>query len=219
MNTNDDITGGSPMHAQEISDRELGERILLIESMMQAGRKTTEYWGWNFLLWGVAYLVAIAWASFLPYQPARQFGWPVTMIVAVLLTITIARRRTRNQPRTEKSRHVQAIWTAVGSGIFVFAFSGGLSGHLGPHTLMPAVETLLGVAHIASGISLRWKTQIAVGLLWWLAAIVSCFVSNNGVGYVFLAATLVCMIGFGIYLMVRESRDRARTRATQVQHA
>jgi hypothetical protein len=34
-----------------------------------------------------------------------------------------------------------------------------------------------------------------------------------------LAATLVCNIGFGIYLMVRESRDKARTRLAEVQHA
>ncbi len=36
---------------------------------------------------------------------------------------------------------------------------------------------------------------------------------------VFLAATLVCMIGFGIYLMVRESRAKAQARAGLVRHA
>jgi hypothetical protein len=37
------------------------------------------------------------------------------------------------------------------------------------------------------------------------------------VAYTFLAATLVCNIGFGIYLMIRESRSKAR--AGEVQHA
>ena len=84
---------------------------------------------------------------------------------------------------------------------------------------MAAIEVMLGIAHVGSGIFLRWQTQIVVGALWWAAAIASCFVRGNGVAYVFLAATLVCNIGFGIYLMIRESRDKALARAAGVQHA
>jgi hypothetical protein len=84
---------------------------------------------------------------------------------------------------------------------------------------MAAIEVMLGIAHVASGSFLRWPTQIVVGALWWAAAIASCFVSGNGVAYVFLSATFVCMIGFGVYLMIRESRDKARARGARVQHA
>src|ERR1700679_2401680 len=120
-------TGGSPMN-----EREIGERIALIESMMQAGRKTTEYWGWNFLLWGIAYLVAVAWSSFLPQAGGPRLAWAVTMVVSVLLTIGIARRRSCNKPRTAQSRGVLAIWKGVGWGIFVFAFPDAYSGHYHP---------------------------------------------------------------------------------------
>jgi hypothetical protein len=210
----DGNTGGSPM-----SEREIGERIALIESMMQAGRKTTEYWGWNFLLWGIAYLVAVAWSSLFPQAGGPRLAWAVTMIVSVLLTIGIARRRSGNKPRTEKSRGVLAIWKGVGWGIFVFAFPVAYSGHFHPQSFMAAIETMLGIAHVASGIFLRWQTQTVVGGLWWAAAIATCFVSGNGIAYVFLAATFVCNIGFGIYLMIRESRDKARARGAEVQHA
>ena len=212
MDGDGNTVGGSAMN-----EREIGERIALIESMMREGRRRTEYWGWNFLLWGVAYLIAIGWSSFLP--AGRALAWPVTMILAAMLTIGIARRRMHNQPRTEKSRGIQAIWTAVGSGIFVFAFPVAFSGHFQAQSFMAAIETLLGVAYVGSGLTLRWTTQIVVGALWWVAAIASCFVEGNGVGYVFLAATFVCMIGFGIYLMIRESRVKARARAAGVQHA
>ena len=124
MDADGRAVGGSAMN-----DHELTERIVLIESMMRAGRKSTEYWGWNFLLWGIAYLVAVAWSSFLPQAGGQWLAWPVTMIVAVVLTIAIARRRTRNKPRTEKSRGLQAIWMAVGWGIFVFAFPVAYSGN------------------------------------------------------------------------------------------
>jgi hypothetical protein len=141
------------------------------------------------------------------------------MIFAVLLTIGIARRRTRNQPRTEKSRALQAIWMAMGCGIFVFAFPVAWSGHFQAQSFIAAIEVMLGIAHVASGSFLRWPLQMVVGALWWVAAIASCFVSENGIAYVFLAATFVCMIGFGIYLMIRESRDKARARGAEVQHA
>ena len=214
MDADGRAVGGSPM-----DDHELTERIVLIESMMQAGRKSTEYWGWNFLLWGIAYLVAVAWSNFLPQAGGRWLAWPVTMIFSVLLTITIARRRMRNKPRTEKSRGLQAIWMAVGWGIFVFAFPVAYSGNFQAQSSTAAIEVMLGIAHVGSGLFLRWQTQIAVGALWWAAAIASCFVSGNGVAYVFLAATLVCNIGFGIYLMIQESRDKALARAAGVQHA
>ena len=209
---------GNAVGGRAMNEREIGERIALIESMMREGRRRTEYWGWNFLLWGVAYLIAIGWSSFFP--AGRALAWPVTMTLAALLTIGIARRRMHNQPRTEKSRGIQAIWTAVGSGIFVFAFPVAFSGHFQAQSFMAAIETLLGVAYVGSGLTLRWTTQIVVGALWWVAAIASCFVrTENGVGIIFLAATFVCMIGFGIYLMIRESRVKARARAAGVQHA
>jgi hypothetical protein len=214
MDADGSAVGGSPMN-----ERELIERLAMIESMMQAGRKSTEYWGWNFLLWGIAYLIAVAWSSLLPQAGGATLAWPVTMILAVLLTIGIARRRMRNKPRTEKSRGIQAIWTAVGCGIFVFAFPVAYTGHLQAQSFMAAIEVMLGIAHVGSGSFLRWPTQIVVGSLWWIAAIASCFLNGNGIAYVFLAATFVCNIGFGIYLMIRESRDKARARAAEVQHA
>ena len=41
---------------------ELKDRLNLIETMIAEGRRTTESWGWTFVLWGVAYYIAIAWA-------------------------------------------------------------------------------------------------------------------------------------------------------------
>lgn len=202
------------MHEQELT-----ERLALIESMMQQGRKSTEYWGWNFLLWGVAYLVATAWSSLLPGAGGRQLAWPVTMIMAAALTALIARRRLRHQPRTERTRGIMATWIAVGCGIFVYCLPVAYSGHWDLHSSMAAIEVLLGAAHLASGITLRWPVQMTVGVLWWAAAVASCFVSANGVGIAFLGATFVCQIGFGLYLMVRESQAKARARAARVQHA
>ena len=42
---------------------DLNERLNLIEAMIAEGRRKTESWGWTFLLWGVAYYVAIGWVA------------------------------------------------------------------------------------------------------------------------------------------------------------
>ena len=44
-------------------EKDLAERVRLIENMMAEGRRKTESWGWTFVLWGVAYYVATAWAT------------------------------------------------------------------------------------------------------------------------------------------------------------
>ena len=214
MDADGNTVGGGAMN-----EREIGERIALIESMMRSGRRSTEYWGWNFLLWGIAYVVAVAWSNLLPHAGGSGVAWLVTMIFASLLTVMIARRRGRHQPHTDRDRSLMAIWTSVGCGIFVFAVPVAATHHLESHAFIAAIEVLLGVAHVASGITLRWPTQVAVGGVWWVAAIASCFVSEGGTAVIFLTATLICNIGFGIYLMIRESRDKARAQAGAVQHA
>lgn len=199
-------------------DREITERLELIESMMKSGRKSTEYWGWTFVLWGIAYFVAVGWSALAPGGNGRALAWPITMIAATLLTVAIGRRRTARKPMTERSRFLTSLWGAVGGGIFIFAFPVAFSGHIEAQSFMAAIEALLGVAHVASGLSLRWKTQVVVGGLWWATAVASCFLSASNVAIAFLAATLVCNIGFGTYLMIREGQEKARAGAGQVQH-
>ena len=89
---------------------DLKDRLKLIESMIAEGRRTTESWGWTFVLWGVAYYVAIAWATW--GQPA--IAWPVTMIAASLLTGVLAARNAGKGPGTTIGRAMMAIWLAMG---------------------------------------------------------------------------------------------------------
>jgi hypothetical protein len=48
---------------ENLPNNELADRLNLIESMISQGRCSLQRWSWNFLLWGVAYYVAIAWAN------------------------------------------------------------------------------------------------------------------------------------------------------------
>ncbi len=197
---------------EQETQEELLTRFELVEMMVKEGRRSTEYWGWTFVLWGAAYLIAIAWSYWLR-QP--NIAWPVTMIAATVLTIVVATRKKRAKPQTPVSRAIGGIWTAVGSAIFIFCFAVGLSGHAEMHSYIATVEILLGVANCAVSIVLRWRGQFFIALLWWISAVATCYVGSQWIMPILVADTLIGLLGFGLYLMYRERRDRR----LRVQHA
>lgn len=198
----------------EINEINVRERLLLIESMIREGRRSTDYWGWIFLLWGVAYLAAIGWTYYLPHP---QYSWPVVMPLAAVASGVIARRKRRRRPKQEnaQSRALGGIWFSTGAAIFLFAFIGGFSGHGEPHLYLFGIEILLGLANAASAFTLRWRPQFLIALIWWGCGIASCFVAVEHLIPLLVLGTLIGNIGFGLYLMRREAVDRTR----QVSHA
>ncbi len=66
MNTNSD-------------ELELKDRLSLIETMIAEGRRTTESWGWTFVLWGASLLRGHFWAAL----GHSYLAWPVTMTATV----------------------------------------------------------------------------------------------------------------------------------------
>ena len=193
---------------------DLHDRLQLIESMIQEGRSSSGYWGWTFLLWGVAYLIAIAWTYFLPYP---QYSWPVTMTATALLFAAMIRWKHTKRPRPEssRSRALAGIWFAVGTAIFLFAFAGAASGHFEFHMYLAGIEILIGTAHASSAFTLRWRPQFLIALVWWISGVASYYVAVAYLLPIMIVATLIGNIAFGIYLMRLESAGR-QTRVVHV---
>src|SRR5215469_11584043 len=105
------------MH-EETSTQDLKERLALIESMIAEGRRRTQSWGWIFLLWGVAYYIAIGWATrgrdLSVWGSGHNGAWPITMLAAFVLTMIIGIRKGRGQPVTTVGRAIPAIWLSIG---------------------------------------------------------------------------------------------------------
>jgi hypothetical protein len=198
---------------EETNEQELKERLNLISTMIAEGRRTTESYSWTFILWGVAYFVAIAWATW--GSSWAMWGhnwqaWPVTMISAFVLTWILAIRKFKggNQPSTTMGRAISSIWIAMGLSMFILLFSMGMSGRSDQQVFVAIITTMLGTANAASGILLRWKQQFACAVVWWSAAVVACFGSVARSTIAFLAAIFLCQIVFGIYGMMLEARVR-----------
>ena len=200
---------------EQTSEQDLKDRLSLIEQMIAEGRRTTESWGWTFVLWGVAYYVAIAWATW--GNPA--IAWPVTMIAASVLTGIIASQLTGRRPITTLGRAMMAIWAGMGISTFLVMVALGSSGRLEEHIGIAIVGAMLGAANATSSIILKWKVQFACAIVWWGAAVSSCFLSENNAGIVFLAAIFICQIVFGIYGMIAESRKHKASAGREASHA
>jgi len=187
---------------------ELKDRLSLIETMIAEGRRTTQSYGWTFVLWGVAYYVAIAWSSFAHYGLA----WPITMISACVLMgllVWLKQSKCGHKPETTKSRAIWASWISMAISMFVLLDALGFGGRLADERIFIAVAaTLVGTANATSSFILKWKLQFACAVVWWVAAIVSCFGTVHQSSIAFLAAIFLCQIVFGVYLMVREANAR-----------
>jgi len=181
--------------------QELKDRLALIEQMMKAGRRSTESWGWTFLLWGVAYYVAIGWSAL-----GATYAWPVTMVATCVLMGVILTRRD-HKPNTTMNRAIIGVWIALGVTMMTLMPALAISGRADAHGSIAVVSALLGMANGASGIVLRWRLQIVSACVWWVASITACFGSEKQALVVFMVAIFFCQIVFGIACMIAEGRE------------
>ena len=198
---------------EDTEELELNQRLSLIENMIAEGRRTTESRGWVFVLWGVAYYVAIAWSSWgvvEPISPVRYLAWPVTMVAASILTVVMLIRKHRNHPPTTIGRAIGALWMSMGISMFILGFSLGWSGKADPQVIIAVIAAMLGTTNAASSMILRWTAQMACAIVWWAATVASLFGTVTQSEIAFLVAIFFCQIVFGIYGMIRESQARRR---------
>jgi len=190
-------------------DLELNERLQLIESMIAEGRRSTEKWAWTFVLWGVAYYVAIAWSAW----GGATLAWPVTMTAAGVLTGVVGGRVRGKRPETTAGRAIGSVWIAMGISLFTLLMSLSLSGRYDLHVFVAIIGAMLGMANGISSMILRWKMQFACAGVWLATAVAACFTTDSQISVIFLAAIFFCQIVFGIYGMIAESRRHTRSAA------
>ena len=189
---------------EHTTEQELKDRLSLIESMIAEGRRNTESWGWTFVLWGIAYYLAIAWSAW----NHSAWAWPVTIVIAVVVTFVVASLKAGNQPETTLGRAVGSIWIASGISMFLLFLALGLSGRLTDHLFVAVISAILGMANGASALILRWKVQFACAVVWWVAAVTTCFGTDAQSIVVFLVAIFLCQIVFGVYGVIAEAQER-----------
>src|SRR5260370_11108350 len=185
------------------TEQELKDRLGLIESMIAEGRRNTESWGWTFVLWGVAYYLAIAW-SMLGHG---VWAWPVTTLIAAIVTFVVASLKADDRPETTLGRAIGSIWIALGISLFLLFVPLGLSGRLTDlHVFVAVISAIVGMANGASALILRWKGQAACAVVWWAAAVATCFGTDAQSTIMFLVAIFLCQIVVGISGVIADAQ-------------
>ena len=187
--------------------QDLKDRLALIETMIAEGRRTTESWGWTFVLWGMAFYVAIAWSTW----GHSAWAWPATMAAAVVVTVMLVSIKAGHEAETTVGRAVGSVWLALGISMFLLFLSLGIAGRLtDPHLFIAVASGMLGMANATSALILRWKIQSGCAVVWWAASVAACFGTENQAVIVFLAAIFICQIAFGVYGMMGEGGAKSR---------
>jgi len=187
-------------------EMELRERLDLMQRMIAEGRRSTQHWAWSFLLWGLAYYIAIAWSVF----GKTWAAWPVTMIAAAIINSVLAVRIKRREPGRTIGRALGAVWSVMGTALFITLMALGVSGRAEIHIVVAIVGAMLAVANGISGLIIRWKMQLACAVVWLATAVAACFASDMPLAILSLAAIFFCQIVFGVYGMILESRGQKR---------
>ncbi|HEV2174515.1 MAG TPA: hypothetical protein VGR71_13155 [Nitrospira sp.] len=186
----------------QTTTQDLKDRLTLIESMISEGRRTTERWCWTFVLWGMAFYVAIAWTAW----GHSAWAWPVTMATAMVATVILASIKKGREASTTLGHAVCSVWLALGVSMFVLLFSLGFAGKLTDPRLFIAVGSgMLGMANAASALILRWKVQFGCAVIWWAATVAACLVTESQAAAIAIIAIFICQIAFGVYGMIREA--------------
>jgi hypothetical protein len=184
---------------------DLIQRLELMEAMVAEGRSTTIRYGWIFLMWGLLYFAAVGWEL---YLPARNFAWPVCMVLGVVILQVWRWRIVRSGLGHESpsSRSIGAVWGAIGLAFFLYMGAAALSHHIQSVAVNATVMFFLGLAHAISALILRWRVQGAVAAIWWAGGMAIFFAPYPASLIIFLAASFFGMVLFGLYTMMLERR-------------
>jgi hypothetical protein len=194
------------MNPTSTNRAELLERLNVLEIMINEGRRSTEKWGWNFILWGIAPMLALYWSLRWPHP---NFAWPVVMTVAAAITSIVSSRQPKGEPKRDTVVHraLSSVWGVSGSSIFLYIIVAVLSNHYEIRAFLATLFILLAIPNTVSAAVLRWNTQYLVSGMWWCAVVLAMFAPMSWQIPIYLTALFLGNICFGIYLTIIERRS------------
>jgi hypothetical protein len=190
---------------REPENAEIINRLTVMEAMMAEGRRGTQRWGWMFLLWGIGPLVAIAWEG---HWPLPSLAWPIVTGTCVIVNGALIKiRKRKGEVKTTMMRSVGAVWGSTGLTVLLIALASAFSGFAQFRASYVVLFAVVGAAHSASSMILRWLPQFFAAVVWW-AATVAALVLPSGHLRALSVVALVSNVIFGAWLMYRVESER-----------
>lgn len=184
-------------------DKELMERLDIVESMIKEGRRANRYFGWVLVLWGAGFLAAQAWTL---RAGTSAYPWPVVMGLCAVINVFFMRRKPYRGNMTASGQAIAAAWIVVAVALSLTGTVGHITRSLTGPPEKFVMFILLGAAHAISGLITRWRLQQLNAAGFWLAGIALLLLPAGWVWPVWFSWLAVGQIAFGLYLMMLERR-------------
>ena len=195
-----------------MTDSDVSRQLQLVEEMILEGRRTLEHWGWVFVMWGVAHVIAIVWSGLWTSNPG--IPWAILMGgCGLVMMVACIRVGMHSKKSTLMGRAQGAAWASFTISVTILWVGGALTHVFDVENIAVFYAiffTLIGSAHFTSGLTVKLPVQTMVGILWWIAAALAMFAPSVALWALFGMA-LIGEISFGLYLMALERKGEAAT--------
>ena len=194
----------------------------IIEDMLYTAKKEVKDNGAFFLLWGWLVFIAamgqmiIHWLGFDQKTIALTshiglnmsgITWLILMPLGGILSIIISRKEQKQEKvKTWFDDVMKYLWIAFGVMLFIILFA---MGYLNV-SLYPVLIGLYGLGLFVTGGTLKFRPLITGGIICWILAMVSLFVTDE---YATLCLALSVLIGYIIpgYILKKQSSEKDRS--------
>jgi hypothetical protein len=198
--------------------------IKIIEDMLYTAKKEVKDNGAFFLLWGWLVFVAAIGQSAIhwlggDHQSFRIFSglkvemagitWAVLMPLGAVLSIIVSRKQQKQERvRTWFDDVMKYLWISFGVVLFIILFA---MGYLQVN-LFPLIIALYGLGLFVTGGVLKFRPLIFGGIICWILAFVSLFLTGE---YITLCLALSVLIGYIIpgYILQKQSNEKENVQA------
>jgi hypothetical protein len=186
------------------------ESLNIIQTMIDKAKNKMSQNGFHFLLWGVLVIAA----SLTQYALVMQgYGNESNIVWIIMPVIGVpagfiyeARRNKTATAEGYNDKTYSMVWLGFGIALGVGIFAC-VSARMSP---MPIILCIVGLATFISGTIYRFKLLIIGGIVFWLAAIATVFITGPEQLLINAGATFVGYIIPGIALYNNYKKDLAR---------
>ncbi|CAN5335634.1 hypothetical protein BH24PSE2_BH24PSE2_24390 [soil metagenome] len=172
---------------------DLQQDLNFIRGVVESGRRAARVDAAPLLAWG---LLTVAGIVGVYAVPALDTVWFWLIVIGLAWAYTAARAwspSAHHEVSLLAHRALHRLWFAVLTGMTLVGFVGYFSGVVPAPAIVPVIATLFGVAYLASGALLDFRPAAAIGVAWWIVAIVL---------FIWQSSFALALFGLAVLLLV-----------------
>lgn len=150
---------------------DMHDDLAFVRAVVESSRRAARIDATPLLVWGLLTVAGVIAIYALPRLDSVWFWLAVIGLAWAYTGVRAWSRSGRPEVNLLAHRALYRLWFAVLTAMTLIGFVGFFSGVVPAAAIVPIVATLFGVAYMASGALLDFRPASAIGLAWWVFAI------------------------------------------------